>query len=331
MLGEVSAARFDTSPPTFFETVPPDSREASEALLAGIEAERARIPPWYLYDVVGSRLFDVITALPDYYPTRTEAAILSENAEEIAAAVPVKGGTMIDLGAGDCGKAPQLFEELQPQQYVPVDISTDYLRGAVERLQQEHPDIEMIGVGTDFSRELELPEEVRTRRRVFFYPGSSIGNYDPVEARAFLERVRDQMEPDAALWIGVDLVKDVEVLERAYDDDLGVTQAFNLNLLNNVNRSVGTDFRPRDWRHVARYDEDLGRIEMHLEARRELRVTWPGGERRFARGERIHTESSYKYTMASFRELLQSAGLEPVDAWTDDRRWFAVFVAAPAA
>ena len=321
----------DTSLPEFFDTVRPDSQDASTALLAGIEAAQAAIPPWYLYDVVGSRLFDVITVLPDYYPTRTEASILSENAEDIASAVPVKGGTMIDLGAGDCGKAPQLFDELQPQQYVPVDISTDYLRGVVTRLQQEHPDIEMIGVGADFSRELALPRAVGTKRRVFFFPGSSIGNYDPAEARAFLERVRDQMEPDAALWIGVDLVKDVDVMERAYDDDLGVTQAFNLNLLNNVNRSVGTDFRPRDWKHVARYDADLERIEMHLEARRDLQVTWPEGRRRFAEGERIHTESSYKYTMDSFRELLVSAGLEPVDSWTDARDWFAVFVAAPAA
>lgn len=321
----------DTSLPEFFDTVRPDSQDASTALLAGIKAAQAAIPPWYLYDVVGSRLFDVITVLPDYYPTRTEASILSENAEDIASAVPVKGGTMIDLGAGDCGKAPQLFDELQPQQYVPVDISTDYLRGVVTRLQQEHPDIEMIGVGADFSRELALPRAVGTKRRVFFFPGSSIGNYDPAEARAFLERVRDQMEPDAALWIGVDLVKDVDVMERAYDDDLGVTQAFNLNLLNNVNRSVGTDFRPRDWKHVARYDADLERIEMHLEARRDLQVTWPEGRRRFAEGERIHTESSYKYTMDSFRELLVSAGLEPVDSWTDARDWFAVFVAAPAA
>jgi dimethylhistidine N-methyltransferase len=321
----------DTSLPEFFDTVRPDSQDASTALLAGIKAAQAAIPPWYLYDVVGSRLFDVITVLPDYYPTRTEASILSENAEDIASAVPVKGGTMIDLGAGDCGKAPQLFDELQPQQYVPVDISTDYLRGVVTRLQQEHPDIEMIGVGADFSRELALPRAVGTKRRVFFFPGSSIGNYDPAEARAFLERMRDQMEPDAALWIGVDLVKDVDVMERAYDDDLGVTQAFNLNLLNNVNRSVGTDFRPRDWKHVARYDADLERIEMHLEARRDLQVTWPEGRRRFAEGERIHTESSYKYTMDSFRELLVSAGLEPVDSWTDARDWFAVFVAAPAA
>ena len=331
MLARVSDAQTDTTSPAFFQTVAPDSADPAIELRAGIASERPWVPPWYLYDVVGSRLFDVITVLPDYYPTRTEAAILERHAAAMAEATPVTGGTLIDLGAGSCEKAPKLFGALQPRQYVPVDISVDYLRAVVESLQGEHPDIEMIGVGTDFSRHLVLPDAVHDERRVFFYPGSSIGNYDPAEARAFLQRVRSQMGPDAAMWIGVDLVKDVDVLERAYDDVLGVTAAFNRNLLNNVNRVAGTDFAPEDWEHVARFDTEQSRIEMHLEARRELAVTWPDGERRFAAGERIHTESSYKYTPDAFRELLRSADLEPVEMWTDDRDWFAFFVARPAA
>jgi len=331
MLARVSDAQTDTSSPAFFQTMAPDSVDPAVDLRAGIAAKQASVPPWYLYDVVGSRLFDVITVLPDYYPTRTEAAILDQHAQAMADALPVTGGALIDLGAGSCEKAPKLFRALQPQQYVPVDISVDYLRGRVTHLQNEHPGIEMIGVGTDFSQHLVLPDAVRNDRRVFFYPGSSIGNYDPTDARAFLQRVRAQMQPDAALWIGVDLVKDVHVLERAYDDVLGVTAAFNRNLLNNVNKAAGTNFQPEHWEHVARFDTGRSRIEMHLEARHELTVTWPGGERRFDAGERIHTESSYKYTPESFRELLRSADLEPVDVWTDDAGWFAFFVAKPVA
>ncbi|MCK5945428.1 MAG: L-histidine N(alpha)-methyltransferase [Planctomycetes bacterium] len=330
MLEPVSDARTDTPTAAFFQTTAPDSEDPAPALRRGIAAARATIPPWYLYDVIGSRLFDVITVLPDYYPTRTEAAILTRYATEMAKAVPVTGGPLIDLGAGSCEKAPRLFGAVQPSQYVPVDISVDYLRDVVSKLQHEHPEIEMIGVGTDFSKQLVLPDEVRRSRRVFFYPGSSIGNFDPAAATTFLRGVRGQMDADAALWIGVDLKKDVATLERAYDDEMGVTAAFNRNVLRNVNELAGTDFRPRQWQHRARFDEDLSRIEMLLEAREDLVVTWPGGERRFAAGENIHTESSYKYTPDRFRELLHSAGLDPVGMWTDELQRFAFFVASPA-
>ncbi|MAD33494.1 MAG: L-histidine N(alpha)-methyltransferase [Planctomycetes bacterium] len=326
----VSPARTDKPSPAFIQTAAPDELDPAPGLINGIDSPHASIPPWFLYDQIGSRLFDVITVLPNYYPTRTEAEIVATNLRAMCGARDVTGAALIDLGAASCAKAPPLFDAVRPAQYVPVDISVEFLRDAVTKLQTEHPEIEMIGVGTDFSKELVLPAEVTATPRLFFYPGSSIGNYDPPEARGFLKRVRRQMDDDATLWIGVDLVKDTETLERAYDDDLGVTAAFNRNILRNVNRVAGTDFRPAEWRHVALYNEDRHRIEMHLEATRDLVVTWAAGQRPFAAGERIHTESSYKFTLESFEAVLHDAGLDTIDAWTDPQRWFAMFVVAPS-
>ena len=325
----ISAETNVASEAAFVQTAAPQQADPAEQLLAGIAAPKASIPPWHLYDDIGSRLFEVITAVPDYYPTRTEAALLTEHLPAIASAVDMEGGTIIDLGAGSCEKAPRLFPFVRPRQYAPVDISADFLKAAVERLQHEHPSIEMIGVGTDFSTHLELPEAVGRERRLFFYPGSSIGNFTPDQARGFLQRVREQMFHDSAMLIGIDLVKDIATLERAYDDRLGVTAAFNRNTLYNVNRTAGTDFDPADWRHLSRFDKQLSRIEMLLEARQPTTVSWSGGERHFRAGERIHTESSYKYTLETFAELLGSAGLRTTGSWTDSKDWFAMFLATP--
>jgi uncharacterized SAM-dependent methyltransferase len=170
---------------------------------------------------------------------------------------------------------------------------------------------------------------VQQPRRLFFYPGSSIGNFSPDGAIAFLARVRARMHGGGVLWIGADLRKDPEVMVRAYDDELGITAAFNRNVLRHVNRLAQTDFSPADWSHVARFDEQASRIEMHLEARRDVTVAWPGGQRRFAAGERIHTENSYKHTPATFGGLLARAGLREVGMWTDPKKWFGIFVAVP--
>ena len=297
-----------------------------EELSAGLLADTASIAPKYFYDALGSRLFDAITELPEYYPTRTEAQIMRERASEIAAIVGT-GRTLVDLGAGNCEKAGRLFATLQPQRYVAVDISVEFLRNALNCLQREHADMEMVGVGVDFSQSLQLPAVVGDGPRTLFYPGSSIGNFTPEAARAFLERARTA-SPGGNLLIGVDLVKDKAVLDAAYDDALGVTAAFNLNLLAHVNRVLGSDFSLRDWRHVAFFDAGASRIEMHLEARRALTVHWPGGLRSFAAGERIHTENSYKYTVEGFDALLHSAGYARTRCWTDDRGWFGVFAAS---
>jgi dimethylhistidine N-methyltransferase len=300
-------------------------------LLAGLQAERPAIPPKYFYDDLGSRLFTAITALPEYYPTRTEAALLAEHLPAIAAAAPVTGGTLIDLGAGNCEKAATLIPFVRPRNYVAVDISAEFLQGSLGRLQRLHPGVAMQGIGADFSERLELPATVPALRRTFFYPGSSIGNFTPAEAVEFLRSVRAHMGSDGVLWIGVDLQKSAAVLELAYDDPLGVTAAFNKNVLQHVNKIAGTDFVVGDWRHVAFYDARHGRIEMHLEAERSVRVRWPGGARQFEPGQRIHTENSYKYTLTGFRSLLAESGLRAVGHWTDAAEWFAFFVALPNA
>jgi L-histidine Nalpha-methyltransferase len=299
-------------------------RELSDGLLR----PQASTSPKFFYNALGSSLFDAITRLDEYYPTRTEAAIFAEHGAAMAAAVHASVGdecTLIDLGAANCAKAASLFEVLQPAQYVAVDISTDFLRAAMTALQQRHRTLPMLGVGMDFSANLELPAQVRDERRLFFYPGSSIGNFAPSDALAFLKRLR---VGGNGLLIGVDNVKGSAQLEAAYDDALGVTAAFNLNALLNINALIGADFAVRDWQHVARYDTALQRIEMLLQARRDLTVRWGAQQRKFAAGERIHTENSYKYTPAGFTALLNEAGFTKVQHWTDPQAWFSVYFAS---
>ncbi len=303
-----------------------DDADAVHAeLIAGLAAARPAVPPKFFYDALGSRLFAAITELPEYYPTRTEAAILREHLAAIAAAVG-PAPTLVDLGAGNCEKAARLFEALAVRRYVAVDIAAEYLLSALDRLQYQHPDMELLGVGLDFSSALALPEVVGPGPRLLFYPGSSIGNFSPDAALAFLRRMHAACA-GGRLLIGVDLVKPRDVLEAAYDDALGVTAAFNRNLLARLNRLIGADFVLADWRHVAFHDAARSRIEMHLEAARDVTVRWSGGERHFTRGERIHTENSYKWRLDDFADLLVAAGFRPPRAWRDPRDWFAVFAA----
>lgn len=304
----------------------PGAPDAFAELSAGLGAARAFISPKYFYDALGSKLFEAICELPEYYPTRTEAAIVERHGAEIARVVG-PGATLIDLGAGNCAKAAHLFPLLHPAQYVAIDISHEFLRESIERLQQRFAHIEMTALGMDFSGALELPGAVRPDKRLFFYPGSSIGNFTPDEARAFLRRVHGQCDGDGGLLIGIDLVKDAAILDAAYDDDLGVTAAFNLNMLRHVNRLIGADFQARQWKHVGFFHAAQSRIEMHLEAREALSVSWPGGSRRFAAGERIHTENSYKYTAPGAAGLLEQSGFRTVKTWTDPNGWFAFIYA----
>jgi len=290
---------------------------------AGLLAPAAHTSPKFLYDCLGSKLFEAICELPEYYPTRTEAAIFDTHGAAMAQDIGT-GTSIIDLGAGNCAKAARLFPLLQPAQYVPVDISRDFLVESVTRLQQRFPHIDMTPLGLDFSGGFALPDSVRAQRRLFFYPGSSIGNFSPEQAIAFLRQLRANAGEDGGLLIGVDLVKDTPVLEAAYDDAIGVTAAFNLNMLRHLNHLVGADFNVRDWQHHALFNAHDKRIEMHLEARSAVTVRWNGHERHFARGERIHTEDSYKYTRQSFVGLLEQAGFATNRVWTDDNNWFAV-------
>jgi len=298
-------------------------------LYDGLGARNATISPKFLYDALGSKLFEAICELPEYYPTRTEAAIFASHGAEMARVAGV-GSTLVDLGAGNCAKAASLFPLLRPGQYVAIDISTEFLHDALNRLRQRFPHIAMEALGLDFSTGLELPSNVRVEKRLFFYPGSSLGNFTPPEARGFLRRLRRNCGPDGGLLIGIDLVKDKAVMDAAYDDALGVTAAFNLNVLRHVNTLLGADFDIREWRHVGFYNEAMGRVEMHLEAKRAQQVRWPGGGRDFAAGERIHTENSYKYRQADAISLLESAGFEATRVWTDPQCPFAVIHAQAA-
>ena len=225
-------------------------------------------------------------------------------------------------------KAARLFDVLQPARYVAVDISVEFLRNALLCLQRQFPSLQMTGVGLDFSASLALPAELLQGRPLFFYPGSSIGNFTPDEALAFLRQVRSLAGEKGGLLIGVDRVKPRELLEPAYADALGVTAAFNLNLLLHLNRLLGADFALADWQHVGLWNASQSRVEMHLEGRRAVTVRWLGGERRFAEGERIHTESSYKYRRADFDTLLHDAGFARTAWWSDERNWFSVVYAA---
>lgn len=315
--------------PQFFQFDIAAPQAVASEVHSGLVAPAARVSPKFFYDALGSHLFDAITELDEYYPTRTEAAIVRAHQVEIGAAVHRQLGsapTMVDLGAGNCAKAASLFDVLRPARYLALDISVAFLQQALNLLQQRHPQIEMTGVGLDFSRRLALPPGLLGGPALLFYPGSSIGNFSPEEALQLLQQAQ-ALCGGGALLIGVDLVKPVDVLQAAYDDALGVTAAFNLNLLRHLNRLIGSDFDPRQWRHVALFNTAASRIEMHLEARTALTVRWRGGERRFGAGERVHTENSYKWEAAEFKSLLRDAGYPRVQAWLDPRGWYALMLA----
>ena len=313
----------NTRSPRFIQLHVADSRSDRTAIEAGLLRQPAQAAPKYFYDRLGSHLFEAITELPEYYPTRTEAEIFARHGAQMAREIGI-GSTLVDLGAGNCAKATALFPLLEPTRYLAIDISVDFLHDALKRVQREHPALDVIGLGQDFSTRLDLPDGLIDGRAVFFYPGSSIGNFSPDEALALLRRVRARCD-GGGLLIGVDLVKPAQVLEAAYADAIGVTAAFNLNILRQFNRLIGSDFRPEQWRHVGLYNGAESRVEMHLEAREDLEVHWPGAQRAFRAGERIHTENSYKYTPERFAALLEQAGFDAPMHWRDARDWFGVF------
>jgi dimethylhistidine N-methyltransferase len=330
------AEALPTASPQFInlynESQPGQTQGVAQELEEGLLEPSATVSPKFFYNELGSKLFEAITGLEEYYPTRTEAAIFAASYPQIAATLRASGihnTCLIDLGAGNCAKAAALIPHLQPRQYVPVDISVEFLRDAAAQVQNSFPALDIVGLGMDFSSGLVLPREVQSQERVFFYPGSSLGNFHPAQALQFLQHIADPAQGKArGLLLGIDLVKDIARLEAAYDDALGVTAAFNKNLLLNVNELLQSDFDVRQWRHVALFNAAQSRIEMHLEALSDLTVRWPGHARRFDAGERIHTECSYKYTVESMTALLRQAGFGQVHYWTDPQGWFAVFWAA---
>jgi dimethylhistidine N-methyltransferase len=302
-----------------------DPAAEREALIAGLFARPASIPPKYFYDELGCALFCAICELPEYYPTRTEVAIFNEHRQEIAATVG-SGGQLVDLGSGDCCKAASWLPYFQPRRYLAVDIARAPINKALSGLAPEFPEIEMLGIVTDFARTLDLHQDLAPLPATFFYPGSSIGNFAPNEALRFVRQIRSHCTlPGSGLLIGIDAKKDRRRLEAAYDDAVGVTAAFNRNVLAHVNMILGCDFQPAAFAHVALYDQAAGRVEMHLEARSAQRVTIGVRERLFAAGERIHTENSYKYAPDEFAGLLSEAGFSDIRLWQDRERQFSVF------
>ena len=298
-----------------------------QEVLAGLQSSPPFISPKFFYDAIGSHLFDVITLLKEYYPTRTEKWIMDAYQRDIADALG-HCDVLLDLGAGNCAKASRLFNAVKPKQYRALDISKEYLETAVADLQKQFPQIEMSAHAIDLSLPLAFPD-LQNLRKIFFYPGSSIGNFDPEKADQFFINLVNECQGNGGLLIGVDLVKDVKTLDLAYNDPLGVTAAFNLNALLNVNRLIGSNFQVQDWEHYAFFNTSLSRIEMHLRALSDVQVTLPGNGGKdhlisFRAGDLIHTENSYKYSEEHFAEKLRRAGFEDIHCWTDPNKYFLV-------
>lgn len=301
----------------------PSPATLRDEVLQGLAARPKRIAPKFFYDERGSRLFDAICELPEYYPTRTEMAILRACASEIR---EVTGAdcTLIELGSGASRKIRLLLDTLRPRRYVSVDISREILLESAERLARDYPWLEVHAACVDFSRDLELPHDTSPERRLVFFPGSTIGNFEPCEALAFLQRIRRLVQPRGALLIGVDLKKDPRILHQAYNDNQGVTAAFNLNLLERLRAELNAELDPHGFRHRAFYNALAGRVEMHLVSQRAQEIRVGGRCFQFKTGESIHSENSYKYSVAEFHALARRAGLQPVRVWVDPDRLFSV-------
>jgi dimethylhistidine N-methyltransferase len=298
----------------------------ARGVLDGLAQNPPAVPARWFYDEAGSRLFDAITDLPEYYPTRTEIGILSAAMPEIAAAVG-PGRAVVDYGAGSLAKTPLLLEGIAPALYSPVDISGDHLRAAAEALGQRFPDLPILPVEADFTKPFKLPAEVGRHPPLGFFPGSTIGNLVPASAVDLLRSFRETLGTGALLLIGMDRVKAPSRLIAAYDDAGGVTARFNLNLLHRINRELGGTIPIDAFAHQARWNEAHARIEMHLVAGRAVDFTVAGRPFHFGQGASIHTENSHKYSAESGRLLLLSGGWTPFREWTDPAKDFALLLA----
>jgi dimethylhistidine N-methyltransferase len=301
----------------------PDMGHSREEILAGLQAAQKTVNPKWFYDERGSQLFDQITRLPEYYPTRTEVAILTENREEISARCG-HGCLFIEPGSGSSEKVRILLDTLQPTAYVPMDSSAEFLQSAALGLGDEYPWLDIYAVCADFNQGWSFLDDLPAGRRVVFYPGSTIGNLEPKLAAEFLTRVRDMMGVNGGALVGVDTHKSSDRLNAAYNDDQGVTAAFNLNVLRRLNDVMDAEFEEDSFRHHAFYNTEARRIEMHLVSEREQSVRCNGSTIEFALGETLHTENSYKYTPQAFAELVEVAGLKLVQSWMDADELFSV-------
>ncbi|WP_294124337.1 L-histidine N(alpha)-methyltransferase [Sphingomonas sp.] len=295
-------------------------------VLNGLAEPIPAIPARWLYDRRGSELFDEITRLPEYYPTRTETALLQDRIGEMARLIPADSA-VIEFGAGSATKTPILLHAVDPAAYVPIDISGDYLRESAARVDAEFPGMKVYPVEADFTNHVDLPPEIAAMPRLGFFPGSTIGNFVPQSATDLLRHFRTILGTGARLLIGMDRVKPVDRLIAAYDDPAGVTAEFNLNLLRRINRELGGDIPLDAFRHQARWNDMMGRIEMHLVAARDVEFTIEGRNFAFAKGRSIHTENSHKYGPRGARLLLLAGGWTPLAEWNAPGEDFALILA----
>jgi L-histidine N-alpha-methyltransferase len=295
-------------------------------VLAGLAAPIRAIPARWFYDHRGSELFEAITGLPEYYPTRTETALLEQHCPEVAR-IAGAGRAVVEFGSGSSAKTPILLRAAAPAAYVPIDISGKFLRESADALQVEFPALAIHPVEADFMHQIALPGEVAALPKLGFFPGSTIGNLVPRTAVDLLRAMKDTLGDGAYLLIGMDRIKDPDILVRAYDDAAGVTAEFNLNLLHRINRELEGDVPVESFRHRAIWNDEKARIEMHLEAIRDVEFTVAGVGFAMAAGETIHTENSHKYGLRDSRLLLRAAGWGVVEQWTDAGEQFAMILA----
>ncbi len=295
-------------------------------VLAGLVGTRRAIPARWFYDERGSALFDDITRLPEYYPTRVETAILKQSCTDISARVGA-GRVVVEFGAGSATKTPVLLEALSPSSYVPIDISGDYLRDAATLLQVKFPTLPVYPVEADFTNDIILPKAIDTVPRLGFFPGSTIGNFIPRSGVDMLRHMRKILGEGAMLLIGFDRIKHLNALIAAYDDAQGVTAAFNLNLLERINHELDGTIAVDAFTHRIIWNDTEARIEMHLEAKRDIGFAVAGENFKMSAGETIHTENSHKYDLRSLRLLLRAGGWSPATEYTDDSDWFTLVLA----
>lgn len=307
------------------ETPEPDPQFRAD-VLAGLAGPRRAIPARWFYDERGSELFDEITRLPEYYPTRTETALLEQCRGDIAERIG-KGSVVIEFGAGSATKTPLLLEAIAPSAYVPIDISGDYLRASAEILQEKFPGLPVFPIEADFTQTITIPAEIDGAQRLGFFPGSTLGNFVPRSGVNLLRHMRETLGLGAKLLIGFDRIKSADILIPAYDDATGITAAFNLNLLHRINRELDGDIPVEAFAHRARWNDMEARIEMHLEALRNVSFTVAGQPFEMQAGETIHTENSHKYDRRSLRMMLRAGSWTPVAHYSDADDWFTLVLA----
>lgn len=312
-----------TSPAFTFQDNHPELSDFANDALLGLRANPRSIPPKYFYNEIGSQLFNQICETPEYYQTRTEYKILQHNIEEITQQMgPVE--LLIEPGSGNSAKVRKLLNALRPHTYLPMDISKSHLREEAYKLSQEYPWLNVHAICTDFTVSLPIPSHLDHHHKVAFFPGSSIGNFEPKAAIEFMKRINEMLGSGGGLLIGVDLKKETNLLNAAYNDKENVTAAFNLNLLTRMNKELGADFDLSAFRHNAFYNEEIGRIEMHLRSEKDQHVKFSDHSIKFAAGETIHTENSYKYSIPEFEALAGSAGFSLERSWTDKDNLFSL-------